>query len=563
MSAVHATPATVPAAGVTAPRGAARALAPATPVALAAIAVGIAADLLLVPAQPALGAATLALVLIAAVAALGARAHRLSTEARALLVVAGLFAAALVWRASPALVLLNLLALAATLAVLAAVLAAGGRWSVRRAHFRDYAAAVFGAAVAGGTGAPAVARAALGESAAVRTRGRRDALVVARAVAVTVPPFLLFAALLTAADPVFARVFGAAVDVEIGAALRHIGFVAAFAWPAAGYLHAAAVAPGRARHGLAGVPVRLGVAEVAAALGAIDLLFLAFVAVQVRYLFDGTGTLGVAGLTYAEYARRGFFELVAVTALVLPVLLVTRGLLGRTTRRAERVYRALAGAMLVLVLMIVASAMYRMRMYQAQYGLTELRLYTSVFMGWIVGVLGLFAITVLQGRRRGLAFGALSSALAIVAGLNVVNPDAVIVRVNGARLTEGRTFDAAYAAGLSADAAPALAALYPRLDADGRCRAASALSRAARERPTDWRAWNAGLARGAAAGGAAEYRATTERCAAAARAEGARLAAIRRHPTLLPPVDACALRGEPAGGCTTVTTPDGTAAVVP
>ncbi|CAA9345540.1 MAG: hypothetical protein AVDCRST_MAG11-3201, partial [uncultured Gemmatimonadaceae bacterium] len=111
--------------------------------------------------------------------------------------------------------------------------------------------------------------------------------------------------------------------------------------------------------------------------------------------------------------------------------------------------------------------------------------------------------------------------------------------------------------------APALAALYPRLDADARCRTASALRRAVRERPGDWRAWNAGSARAASIGDAAEYKATDDRCTAAAEAEIARLAAIGRDPGVRLPVDACALRGESASGCVTVTTPDGTAAVAP
>jgi hypothetical protein len=54
-------------------------------------------------------------------------------------------------------------------------------------------------------------------------------------------------------------------------------------------------------------------------LGLLDLLFLTFVVIQVRYLFGGAGRVAAtAGLTHTEYARRGFFELVTVTALALP-----------------------------------------------------------------------------------------------------------------------------------------------------------------------------------------------------------------------------------------------------
>jgi len=65
----------------------------------------------------------------------------------------------------------------------------------------------------------------------------------------------------------------------------------------------------------------LGPAEVGIALGALNALFLAFVLVQLRYLFGGKGLVEAqAHLTYAQYARHGFFELLAVSALVLLVL---------------------------------------------------------------------------------------------------------------------------------------------------------------------------------------------------------------------------------------------------
>ena len=55
----------------------------------------------------------------------------------------------------------------------------------------------------------------------------------------------------------------------------------------------------------------------------VDLLFLAFVLVQFRYLFGGAELVrGLTGMSYADYARRGFFELVAVAALSLPLLLL-------------------------------------------------------------------------------------------------------------------------------------------------------------------------------------------------------------------------------------------------
>ena len=67
--------------------------------------------------------------------------------------------------------------------------------------------------------------------------------------------------------------------------------------------------------------------EIGPVLVAVDFLFLGFLLVQVRYLPGRSELVGaLTGLSYAEYARRGFFELVTVAALILPLLLVAASL---------------------------------------------------------------------------------------------------------------------------------------------------------------------------------------------------------------------------------------------
>ena len=68
-------------------------------------------------------------------------------------------------------------------------------------------------------------------------------------------------------------------------------------------------------------------------LALVDALFAAFVAVQFRYLFGGEAMVGAASLTRAEYARRGFFELATVVALVVPMLLVAEWIIDKRDAR--------------------------------------------------------------------------------------------------------------------------------------------------------------------------------------------------------------------------------------
>jgi uncharacterized membrane protein YvlD (DUF360 family) len=119
--------------------------------------------------------------------------------------------------------------------------------------------------------------------------------------------------------------------------------------------------------------------------------------------------------------------------------------------------------MVALLFVVVASALYRMRLYTGEFGLTELRFYTTAFMFWISAVLLWFVPTVLRGRRDRFAFGALVTGFAAILIINAINPDALIARTNIARLEEGKRFDAYYLTTISADAAPVLSDALPEI----------------------------------------------------------------------------------------------------
>jgi hypothetical protein len=221
------------------------------------------------------------------------------------------------------------------------------------------------------------------------------------------------------------------------------------------------------------------------------------------------------GLTYAGYARRGFFELVTVAMLVLPRLLLGRWLLPKKLRAEERIFGLLAGSMVAMLFVIMASAVQRMLLYQSIYGLTELRLYTTAFMGWLALVFLWFLATVLRGQRERFACGALVAGLGVIAALVAMNPDALIVRTNVAHVRAGRALDDGYLAALSADAVPALVRALPELDDARRPAVTLALLRRwSQPGGHDWRTWNRAreLARSAVRGldGTAEERRGTQ-----------------------------------------------------
>jgi hypothetical protein len=218
----------------------------------------------------------------------------------------------------------------------------------------------------------------------------------------------------------------------------------------------------------------LGAIEVVIILGLVDLLFVSFVALQIPYLFGGMELVqNTPDFKLAEYARRGFGELVAVAALVLPMLLVSHWLLRRGTKNLESLFRSLAGVQILLVFVVMASAVQRLVLLtgEAGYGMTTVRFYPMVFMLWLAVVFGWFALTVFRGARNNFAWGALWSAIVILGATNLMNPNAFIARTNVGLMHQGREFDANYIRELGADAvAPTLAAI-PTMNAENQCRA--------------------------------------------------------------------------------------------
>ncbi|MGN6391778.1 MAG: DUF4153 domain-containing protein [Gemmatimonadales bacterium] len=401
-----------------------------------------------------------------------------------------LLTVALIWRDSPTLFALNLLGIASVGLLASPRVRAVGR---RCAAVGDYAVGAVELAVASAVGAPTLAFSDVDWGAVPISARAREAGGAAIGLAAAIPVAAVFGGLLMQADPVFDRLVHRSLNFDVSAVGQHGAIVLFCAWLVAGWLREV----GRA--GTPGAGPRAGslsLWQVGVVLAVVDLLFLAFVAVQFRYLFGGASQVrAMTGLTWAEYARRGFFELVTVASLSLPLLLLTEWSFDHRGATRVRVFRGLALLMLVLLDIMLASALYRMRLYTAQFGLTEQRFYTTAFMGWLVLVFGWFAATVLRGRSERFGTGALLAGWLVLAGLNLANPDALILGVNLDRAAQGHPFDAAYAEALSADALPALHRGLPRLSSADACTAAVRLSEHWRRQFASPHRWTIALAR--------------------------------------------------------------------
>lgn len=232
-------------------------------------------------------------------------------------------------------------------------------------------------------------------------------------------------------------------------------------------------------------PRKLATVEWALPLALLNALFAAFVIVQLAVLFGGhRHVLSTQGLTYAQYARTGFFQLIAIAALTLGVLALARRLV-RDERR-EKLLKALLGALCLLTLVVLASALRRMNLYEAAYGLTRIRVAVYAVDLWLAGVFALVLVAGLFRRAPWLPRAVLAfSAVALVA-FNVANPDAQIARSGVERWRETGQVDSHYLSTLSADAVPALLELP---EEERACILAGIAGRLERE-PDPWTSFN-------------------------------------------------------------------------
>jgi hypothetical protein len=404
------------------------------------------------------------------------------------------FSLMLAWRSSPVLQALNLVAVFLCLGVVALPTTAT---ALRKARGTEFAVGLAVSAIQLLIGMAVLLWRHVDWRAATNAERSAGFAALGRGLAIAVVPTLIFGGLFASADVFFRDLLTDVIVVDPDVVVSHVFLWAFFAWLAGSYLWGALLS------GRQPVPeprriewLRFEFIETGVVFGLINVLFLAFVAVQFRYLFGGADHVeSSSSLTYAEYARRGFFELAAVAALVVPFLLFTHWLLPRARPRLHRFYAAVAFVLVLLVFVVIASALERMRLYQRVYGLTELRLYTTAFIVWLVAVFAWLSFTVLRGRPELFAFGSFLVGIVVLVGLNVLNPDALIVRRNTDIAHGGRAFDSAYALQLSADSVPALVEHFDSVKPDERCAVARELRSRYLDADDDWRTWNWGRSR--------------------------------------------------------------------
>ena len=281
---------------------------------------------------------------------------------------------------------------------------------------------------------------------------------IIRGLLLAFPIVFFMALLLVSADPVFSKELQKILEIErfIQYAVRLV-LVCIIAYLLSGiYLY---VVEKSGRKDLIGLekpwfPAFLGFTESTIVLVGVNLLFAFFVAVQFKYFFGGQSNIMVNGYTYAEYARKGFGELVWVAIFSLILFLGLSAVTRRESAIKQHWFSGLCLTLVGLVGVILVSSFMRLSLLEAAYGFSRLRTYSHVFMVWLGILLAAVLVMEIVNYRRGFAIASFMVLIGFGLTLNILDVDGFIVKANVDRTRAGEELDYQYFQELSTDSVP-------------------------------------------------------------------------------------------------------------
>lgn len=280
---------------------------------------------------------------------------------------------------------------------------------------------------------------------------------VVKGVVMAIPILFIFLLLFSSADLIFQKYVSdlITIDIEPETVFRSILVLIATLVYIGAYSYAFRKTENQIAAQQNNKTYSVGHIESSILLGSVNVLFFIFILVQLTYLFGGEGNISSQGFTYAEYARRGFFELIAVAIVSLLLLLTTEKYIAKKETDHALGFKILSTALVIQVILIMTSAFTRLSLYEEAYGFTILRLYSHAFIILLAVIFCLLLYKIYKDKRENtFAFRAFISIALFLAVMNFLNPDAFIARRNIERFATTGKLDVYYLSRLSDDAVP-------------------------------------------------------------------------------------------------------------
>lgn len=197
--------------------------------------------------------------------------------------------------------------------------------------------------------------------------------------------------------------------------------------------------------------------ELLVILGGLALLFGGFIFIQFKYLFSGVGerelaNLGIQSLTYSEYVRRGFFELLLASSLAAGVIFYSLKYIHKLKGKGKLLVQIFTSIVSIEVGMLLYSAALRVFLYQEAHGFTRARVLGMFFLVWLAVLLIILLIRIVKdiNSKTYLTLNIITTLIVLIA-INWVNVDGLIATHEN-KPTVNNEIDYYYLANLSPDA---------------------------------------------------------------------------------------------------------------
>ncbi len=266
-------------------------------------------------------------------------------------------------------------------------------------------------------------------------------LSIIKTAAITIAVFAVFATLLMSADPIFKQMVQKFVEELVG----RIGWSLFLAIVFAGCLTVVLTDRKEKFLQLSALSVHDLLIPVSSLVG----LFGLFLSVQGKYLFASHEIFRQFNITYSQYVREGFTQLLtasAIAAVISYFVIVKQRVSG------QKVLTWINVALLLELILLLASAWRRDMMYIEVFGLTRMRIIGEVFLFWLLGGIILLLLTTIWKKveEKHLMGGVALLSVCALTYFNTVNMDMRIVKTPPIR--DGMV-DLFYLANMSEDSA--------------------------------------------------------------------------------------------------------------
>ena len=197
----------------------------------------------------------------------------------------------------------------------------------------------------------------------------------------------------------------------------------------------------------------------------LNIIYLLFTIIQFSYLYGGGNITLPSNLTYSEYARKGFFELAAVTFINFIIVLSCQNRIKKDNKRNLKVANLLLTILIVFTLNMLFSANFKLTLYENTFGYTFLRVSVHLFM-LLLFILCLVVAVGIWYRKIPIVKSIIMITIIMYTVINYINIDGFIARKNIERYYQTGSIDAGYLTSLSDEVVPYLLELKDNSDND-------------------------------------------------------------------------------------------------